>query len=264
MSARSRLAARLVITAGASLLVGWETETSAHPGVTGYSGKPYNGMSETCTTNCHATGGAAPTLTITAPTTVQAGSTTSVTIVVAGNKSRTSMNAAFSDGVKTIEGANTDTPLPVEEPTEVAATVPPPNGATGTYKFSFIAPQRNGPVTMWVAGMAASGNGTGGDGIANATRTITVIGAVAPPTPDAGTPDADALDAGAVLTDGGGRGGGADPEPRGSAVAPSASSDAPPDPDGGCAVAATNDWSSPAAALAVIVALSLVRRRRAR
>jgi MYXO-CTERM domain-containing protein len=250
MSARSRLAARLVITAGASLLVGWETETSAHPGVTGYSGKPYNGMSETCTTNCHATGGAAPTLTITAPTTVQAGSTTSVTIVVAGNKSRTSMNAAFSDGVK--------------EPTEVAATVPPPNGATGTYKFSFIAPQRNGPVTMWVAGMAASGNGTGGDGIANATRTITVIGAVAPPTPDAGTPDADALDAGAVLTDGGGRGGGADPEPRGSAVAPSASSDAPPDPDGGCAVAATNDWSSPAAALAVIVALSLVRRRRAR
>jgi hypothetical protein len=37
--------------------------------------------SDTCTTNCHAAGANPPTLTITVPSSVQAGSTTEVTLV---------------------------------------------------------------------------------------------------------------------------------------------------------------------------------------
>ena len=159
----------------------------AHPGITGYSGKPYNGTSETCTTNCHAKGANPPTLTITVPTSVVAGSTSQVTIVVAGNRVRTSLNAAFTDGVKTIKGTNTDTPLPAQEPTELAAVDPPPSGATATYKFSFIAPQVPGAITMYVSGMAANGSGTGGDAVATTTRAITVTALDAGMASDAGS-----------------------------------------------------------------------------
>lgn len=264
---RSRFA--LAISVFASLVVSVltaSTDASAHPGITGYSGKPYNGLSETCTTNCHAKGGAAPTLTITVPQTVQAGSTNGVTIVVAGNKVRTSMNAAFSDGVKTIKGTNTDTPLPMQEPTEVGAVVPPPNGATGTYQFSFIAPNVNGPITMWVAGMAANGSGTGGDGVANATRTITVTGA------DAGAGAGAAQDGGA--TDGGSggssgsSGGSGDGGSGGGSRDAGASHDSPqalPNDSPGCGCVAARMSRNGTRGLALVVVGSLValaRRRR--
>lgn len=237
----------LVLT-GSTLLLGalGAARASAHPGITGYSGKPYNGVSETCTTNCHAKGGAAPALTITVPASVQAGSTNAMRIVVAGNKPRTSMNAAFSDGVKTTKGLNTDTPLPKEEPTEIAAVVPPPSGATGTYDFTFTAPPVAGTITMWVAGMAASGNGTNGDGVAAAMRTITVTGGVA----DAGSDSGGPSDAGG--SEGGGPGDGG-PGAVGSTDAGGSSSGSSgtsgsvprgedaPDDGGGCGVASTND-----------------------
>ncbi len=260
-----RLAARLVIVAVGLLLVMTSvTEASAHPGITGYSGKPYNGASETCTTNCHAKGGVAPALTITVPATVLGGSTTVVTLVVAGNKVRTSMNVAFSEGVKTTKGSNTDTPLAAQEPTEIGAIVPPPNGATSTYKFSFTAPSSNGTITMWVAGMAASGVGTGGDGVANTTRTILVTAAV----PDAGADASAAPDAGkgasdsGDLHDAGGSEAGAPETSSGRA-----SSDHAGDTGGGCAVASPARSSrggtalTGAAALAALVMLGLRRRR---
>jgi len=246
---------------GSFLLLG-AARASAHPGITGYSGKPYNGVSETCTTNCHAKGVAAPALTITVPASVQAGSTNAVKIVVAGNKTRTSMNAAFSDGVKTTKGSNTDTPLPKEEPTEIAAVVPPPNGAAGTYDFTFTAPPTAGTITMWVAGMAASGNGTNGDGVAATTRTITVTGGGT----DAGTDAAGLFDAGGSDAGGladGGRG------PIGSADAGSSGS-APraedaPDDSGGCAVSAASDAPGGLAVLAfgTLIAWRLRRRSKA-
>ncbi len=255
----------LALTASFVLLVAGRA--AAHPGVTGYSGKPYNGVSETCTTNCHAKGGAAPTLTITVPASVVAGSTNAVTVVVAGTKPRTSFNAAFSDGVKTIKGTNTDTPLPKEEPTEIAAKVPPPNGATGTYDFTFIAPPSAGTITMWVAGMAASGNGTNGDGVANAVRTITVTGGT---TTDAGVDSGPGTDAGG--SDAGAGSDGAAPPPGGSDAGGASSSgdprsgadDAPAD-SGGCVVSPRSAAPGGLALVAAVAvaALRLRRRRRA-
>ena len=254
--------AALALTASLVVLVAGPA--AAHPGITGYSGKPYNGVSETCTTNCHAKGGAAPTLTITVPASVVAGSTNAVKVVVAGNKTRTSFNAAFSDGVKTVKGTNTDTPLPKEEPTEIAAKVPPPNGATGTYDFTFIAPPSAGTITMWVAGMAASGNGTSGDGVANAVRTITVTGG----TTDAGTDGGGSTDAGG--TDAGARTDAAT-EPPSSADAgattsgsdPPSGSEGAPAESGGCAVS-TPSAAPGGIALVVTGALVALRLRRRR
>ncbi|MBN9159977.1 MAG: hypothetical protein BGO98_37395 [Myxococcales bacterium 68-20] len=160
-------------------------DAHASPGITGYSGKPYNGMADTCESICHKNNSAPPTLTITVPSSVTANSKVDVTVVVAGSKQRTSMNAALSDGVVATKGTNTDIPFPVETPGEVGAVVPPPNGATGTYRFSFVAPKTNGPVSLWVAGMSASGSGTGGDGVAKDKRTIMVTSGTAPD-PDAG------------------------------------------------------------------------------
>lgn len=240
---------------------------SAHPGITGYSGKPYNGISETCTTNCHASGANPPALTITVPQTVQAGSTSQVTIVVAGNRTRTSMNAAFSDGVKTIKGSNTDTPLAAQEPTEIAAVVPPPNGSTATYKLSFIAPNANGPITMYVAGMAASGGGTGGDAVTVTTRMITVTGAEAGAPIDAGS--SSGTDAGSDAsasggTSGGTGSGGGTSGDAGSSGASSSSGRVAPGSDtsdSGCAIASRNASSAPLMALLTALSLATLRRR---
>jgi len=95
--------------------------------------------------------------------------------------------AAFSAPVVATKGQNTDVPFPVQTPDEVAAVAPPPNGASGTYKFSFVAPNANGPLTMYLAAMSASGAGTGGDGVAVTTRTITITGATGGGTTDGGT-----------------------------------------------------------------------------
>lgn len=160
-------------------------DAHASPGITGYSGKPYDGIADTCESVCHKNNSAPPTLTITVPSSVTANSKVDVTIVVAGSKQRTSMNAALSDGVVATKGTNTDIPFPVETPGEVGAVVPPPSGATGTYRFSFVAPKTNGPISLWVAAMSASGSGTGGDGVAKDKRTIMVTGGTAPD-PDAG------------------------------------------------------------------------------
>jgi hypothetical protein len=152
----------------------------ANPGINGYSGKPYFGVADTCDTNCHKPSGATPTLTVTVPATVQAGSTNDVTIVVNGTRVRTSLDAAFSESVKTIKGQNTQIPFPVETPDEVVAVTPPPSGASGTYKFSFVAPQTNGALTLYVAGMSANGSADTGDGVAKTTKTIMVTGGTSP------------------------------------------------------------------------------------
>lgn len=188
---------------------------SAFRGITGYSGKPYNGISSNCATTCHTQNKSTPPrLTVTfrdeasgnetsgETPTITAKGKVDVTIVVAGSLNRTSMNAALTTGVVGSKGQNTEIPFE-QEPEEIAAVDPPPSGATGTYKFSFIAPSTNGTINLWVAGMSASGGGTGGDGVTALKRDITVTGGTTPQ-PDAGAPDAGGgVDAGST-TDGGG------------------------------------------------------------
>jgi hypothetical protein len=161
---------------------------SAHPGIVGYSGRPTNGTSDTCLV-CHTGEGTPPVLTISVPEAITAGATGEVRLVVEGTSTRTSMNASFSDGVHATAGEHTQVPIPLDAPNEVGAALPLVNGAVGTYTFGFVAPDDNGPVTLWIAAMAASGSGTGGDGVATATRTIMVTGGKdAPPASSSAAP----------------------------------------------------------------------------
>ena len=223
-------------------------------------------MAETCTTNCHGGGGAPPTLNITVPSTMKAGESAEVTIVVDGTRTRTSMNAALSDGVKATKGQNTEIPFPVETPGEVAAVTPPPNGADGTYKFTFVAPNKNGPITLWVAGMSANGSGSGGDGVATATRTITVSGATTPPPADGGEDGGsstnDPSDAGS-RSDAASNDDDADDDERSSSGTRRRSSTSGDD-SGGCAAARARPVAADAGALAsgALAALALVLSRR--
>lgn len=245
---------------------------AANPGITGYSGKPYNGVTDTCKTNCHVGGGTAPTLDITVPTAMKAGDTAAVTLVINGTRTRTSMNAALSDGVTATKGQNTEIPFPVQTPGEVAAVAPPPNGANGTYKFSFVAPNKNGPITLWIAAMSANGTGSGGDGVATATRTITVSGATQPGT-DAGTTTDGGVegstDAGSK-PDGRAPAGSSDGGPEGAEDGATSSgssrrSSTPSDDDQGGCRAARSGTPADAGALALIIGtLALVASRRSR
>ena len=194
----------------------------------------------------------------------------SVTLVVAGTRSRTSFDAAFSDGVVVTAGSNTHVPFPLETPDEVVAVDPPPSGATGTYKFSFTAPATNGTITLWVAAMSANGAGTANDGVAKTTRTIMVTGGTNP-TSDAGASSSSSSSSGSSgssggsggSTDGGGPSGG----DGGSSGASSSGSGAgprrlAPADEGGCHVTPSFDPSWIAVALAVMAAARGRARRR--
>jgi hypothetical protein len=250
------------------------TEAHAFPGVTGYSGKPYDGMATTCEMTCHTNNSAPPKLTITVPSSVTANSKVDVKIVVAGSKARTSLNAALSDGVVATKGMNTDIPFPMETPGEVAAVIPPPSGATGTYTFSFVAPKANGPIMLWVAGMSASGSGTGGDGVAKDTRTIMVTGGTAPD-PDAGAPgpgqpspsDAGTSSSGGTGSSSGGTDDddGADPEEGDPSSSSGRSRRSSTEEAGGCSVtaAAASSGGVVPAGVAFLWIARVLRRRRA-
>lgn|GEM_PF-2151315 len=263
---RTKLAALSTIAA----LTSASGSAHATPGITGYSGKPYNGATETCNTVCHGGNGTPPTLDITVPSTMAAGETAEVTIVVNGTRARTSLNAALSDGVTAAKGQNTDIPFPIEAPGEVAAVIPPPSGANGTYKFTFVAPNKNGPITLWVAGMSASGSGTGGDGVRAATRTITVTGATAP-APDAGptTTDDDAgagpsatTDGGAMADGGSSRGGEDDEGDEGAISGDRGQRGSSGEDAGGCSSARATTPCASALGAAALVGLGLVLSRR--
>jgi hypothetical protein len=189
----SSMPGALVTGLGLVGVLGVGGTAEARPGIVGFSGRPLNGSSDTCTA-CHTDSTDPPRLDITAPATIAAGTTGQITVVVAGSRVRTSLNASFPDGVSAIAGTDTQVPMPLEVPNEVAAVTPPPSGATGTYTFGFVAPATNGPLMLWVAAVSANGNGAPtGDGVAATARTITVFGGTdAPATSPATVPGAGA------------------------------------------------------------------------
>jgi MYXO-CTERM domain-containing protein len=231
----------------------------ANPGINGFSGKPNAfGTADTCATNCHQPTSPTPTLDVTVPSVAEAGTTHEVTIVVNGTRVRTALNAAFTDGVVAVAGQNTEVPFPDQDPEEVVSVTPPPSGATGTYKLSFVAPNRNGPITLWIAAMSASGAGVGGDGVVTTTRTITVTGATGGDEPDPEpVPEPNPLDEETTTAD---SGAGTSSSSGGSGAGPGrrpVAADA-----GGCAAAPAGRAPVSAVAPLLLLGLLLLARRR--
>jgi uncharacterized protein (TIGR03382 family) len=220
-------------------LLGLAPAAHALPGgITGRSGKQ-----GTFCNACHS-GGATPTVTLTGPTTVEAGSTNSYRLTITGGAAVVGgMNAAVDVADATL-GAGTGLRLSNGEVTHSAPRAF--SGGSLAFDFTLRAPPHSGPVKLYAAGNSANGNGKqDGDRGSATLLTLQVTGGTAPP-PDAGTPDggvAPTPDAG--TPDGG--------------VAPTEPPVLEDEPTGGCSAA-----SGPAALLALLVLLGTARRRRPR
>ncbi len=132
-------------------------------GITGFSGK----SGSTCT-SCHSTG-TSPTVTLSGPTTVASGSTSSYTLTVGGTGNH-GLDVAASAGTFT---AGTGTKV---QNSEITQSTP---STTGSWTFTWTAPTvtSNSTATLWAAAVNGFGGGTG-----TIQQAITVTAPVANPT----------------------------------------------------------------------------------
>ena len=181
---------------------------SATPGVTNESGK---GGGDTCK-SCHGSAQNQPTFNISLPDTVAAQASVVVTLQITGvaGQKITSFDAAFDSDAIVTPGTNTNVPGSTNE---VVAKTPPQTGVNGTYTFTVKVPNRNGILSLWIAGLSANGDGTnGGDNAGTLVVTSTITGGpdggstAAPDDPGTGTVDGTgattaAFDAGPPIID---------------------------------------------------------------
>ncbi|MBK6691309.1 MAG: hypothetical protein IPG50_03775 [Myxococcales bacterium] len=153
-------------------------------GLDGYTGK----YGATCN-ECHS-GGTAPQVSLTGPSTLTAGQTAEYTLKVASGAAIVGMGGAASDGAEVSPGKNTK-----QKFAEVvhAAPLAPANNAV--FSFKVKAPTYNGPITVYaVANACNNNNGSSGDRAAETLMTVTITGGSnAPPPPPPSSP----VDAGA-------------------------------------------------------------------
>ncbi|MFO0641010.1 MAG: choice-of-anchor V domain-containing protein [Polyangiaceae bacterium] len=150
------------------------------PALPGYTGLPNAmGVSSGCN-NCH-NGGTPPTLNLTGPATIQAGVPASYTLMVNTGSPRGQGMVAIPNGSGTITAVSG-----LEKPFASNQELTASGTNTKTYQFT-ITGASAGSFTLYYAGLAASGNGTGGDGYARQTMNITVTGGGGGT--DAGRPD---------------------------------------------------------------------------
>jgi hypothetical protein len=156
-------------------------------GIYGYSGQ----ISSTCN-NCHS-GGTAPTVTLSGPSTLMAGASGTYTLTISGGAGvvggldvSTVSDAMLIPG-NGMQGIGS----------EVTHTSPKSfSGGTVSFSFTVSAPSASGTVKLYGAGLSANGNGhNSGDRAGTTTFSITVTGG-APPPVDAGSPPPPPEDAG--------------------------------------------------------------------
>ncbi|MBK7865143.1 MAG: hypothetical protein IPJ65_42415 [Archangiaceae bacterium] len=140
-------------------------------GAIGYSGAPGTGSCN----DCHS-GGAAPTVTINGPDTLNAGATGMYTCTVTGG-SRVGVNIAVTEMLAALNPVSANLGIAFRELFQVS----PQNSGT-TFSFSLTAPPVAGPMTIYAVGNAVNGNGaTSGDRSANATKMVTIMAAAGSP-----------------------------------------------------------------------------------
>ena len=156
-------------------------------GITGYSGKA--GSTVTCmSSSCHGAKPSAlvPTVTLTGPTSLAAGTTGNYTLTITGGPAvKGGMDVAVNGG--TLNTSGTDLKAFGGELTHTAPKAF--NSGTVTFDFSLVAPSSSRTITMYASGNSTDGSNTNdGDHSASTTLDIQVTGSST--APDAGTPDA--------------------------------------------------------------------------
>lgn len=249
----------------------------------GYAGKPEPGTgSETCADHCHQNGGTAPTLTLSGPSTLTAGMSGSYTLTVAGNSVETGAAVAVTQSDPTTPAALLTTLTAgqnMKASFDELVHAAPVSGASGTYKFSLKAPQTNGTLTLYYAGLSANkNNGDSGDNGQKGTMNVTITGGLPPGGGGGGDAggggggtDAGggggATDSGTISRDGGPTGGGTGEGGAGAGPGdPTSDEQLPSSSSGGCAV--VDGTSATAGAPLLLLALGALvagaRRRRDR
>lgn len=159
-----------------SLVLIWATSLFGAPvearsgGIVGASGNPDAGGGSTCS-DCHAAGAPTPTITISAPASVNGGDTVPIEVTVTGGSGIVAgFNASMSDLAGDLTAGGIDTRVLFNE---ITHTSPKQivNGSA-TFAFEWTAPLETGAVEVFAAGLSANGNGTtSGDGV-GATSTV--------------------------------------------------------------------------------------------
>lgn len=164
----------IAVVAIFALLLGSQAAASFH-GRNGYSGNPAVNGGNDCT-SCHVAGAAWPTVTVTGPTTVQAGSIHTFYLKITGGPAVVAgFNLSVDPPIGILQAADQHSQL-VEG--ELSHTTPRPfyDGSV-TYAFLWKAPAASQTVVFYAA--ANSGNGDGnltGDGINTTQFAVQVIG----------------------------------------------------------------------------------------
>jgi len=150
--------------------------TASSNGIDGFSGNPATNGGVICNV-CHS-GGVAPIVTLTGPTTVDAGSTQTYTLQILGGQNVAGgLDVSATDGVLTVREPGTQ--LVGAELTHTT-----PRGALScgifscvTWTFNWTAPLTPGTSTIYGAGNSVDlVTGTGGDAASNDVLTINVSG----------------------------------------------------------------------------------------
>ena len=173
----SSLHVRLALSlfAGLFLTTIAATASAYGSGATGYSGKDGSSCN-----GCHS-GGKAPAVQIDGPSSIAAGQTADFTFTVTTTQTRAGADIAGSEGVTLTPGTNLQDLG--GELTHTKST--PVSGGKAVFKFTITAPASGSSLTLYAAGLAANGNGTGGDKATTTTKAIAITGATTttPPAP---------------------------------------------------------------------------------
>ncbi|MCB9155195.1 MAG: PQQ-dependent sugar dehydrogenase [Caldilineae bacterium] len=172
------IAVLFVVVAGAMSRIA----SASAGGRVGFSGNPATNAGQTCTA-CHSAGAATPVVDIAGPAIVDAGSTHSYVVTVAGGPGVTGgFNASTTGFLGTFSSVDAETEVLAGEITHNNPKFF--SGGQVQFTFDWTAPDSNGPVTMYAAGNSTNGEGNlAGDGVNNTSMTIVVQNGSPNPTP---------------------------------------------------------------------------------
>lgn len=138
-------------------------------GMTGYSGK----SSQTCTT-CHS-GGSAPTVEISGPTSLETGATGQYSLIIRGGPGQKGgFNVAVDNTAASLEAGEGSKKVSGELTHSDAR---PSSAGEVRFPFTLVAPQTGGTVKIFGAGNSVNGDGDLTlDGVATTTLTVNITG----------------------------------------------------------------------------------------
>jgi glucose/arabinose dehydrogenase len=173
--------------AGLSAIIAQRGVQASPGGRVGFSGNPATTGGQTCTL-CHASGAAIPTVTISGPAAVTAGSTNAYRLTITGGRAVVGgFNVSTEAALGVLSPGGSDTQLIAGELTHTAPK--PFSAGSVSFDFFWTAPASNDTVTFYGAGNSTNGNGElTGDGVAATVFDVTVSGSSGTPAPTATPP----------------------------------------------------------------------------